>query len=83
MKNARLWAKPLLWLHLFVCFVWLCLFRSEGDAPPWMFHVFLLSLIGIQFTWGFMIGLLVGPSRKERQRLWWRTRGGWAVRGAT
>lgn len=70
MKNARLWAKPLLWVHLFVCVVWLYLFRATSEPPGWTVHVFMWSILGIQFTWGLTIGLIVGPSRKRRSLLW-------------
>src|SRR5262249_46513801 len=60
-----------LWLHLFVCCVWLYLFRTTSEPPEWTLHVFIWSILGIQFTWGFTVGLLVGPSRKRRQKLWW------------
>lgn len=70
MKKVRSLSKSLLWLHLFVCVVWLCLFRLS-DLPLWTVHVFLWSILGIQFTWGFTVGLRVGPSRSSRQSLWW------------
>src|SRR5262245_35789893 len=71
MKNPRRWGKPLLWLHLFVCCVWLYLFRTTARPPDWTLHVLVWSILGIQFTWGFTVGLIVGPSRKRRQSLWW------------
>lgn len=72
MKNARRWGRTLLWVHLFVCVVWLYLLKSDDPQPPnWMVHVLLWSILGIQFTWGFTVGLLVGPSRKKRQMLLW------------
>ena len=71
MNNARCLAKPLLWFHLFVCLVWLCIFRSEEGSPGWMGHVIVWSILGIQFTWGLTVGLLVGPSRSRRHLLWW------------
>ena len=70
MKNARRLAKPLLWMHLFVCIVLLCLFRTY-DGPEWMAHVWIWSVLTIQFTWGLTVGLLVGPSRKRRPLLRW------------
>lgn len=74
-NNPRLWAKPLLILHLFVMCVWLyflgILHGGEGELYEWMMHVLFLSLIGIQFTWGFTVGLIVGPKRQNRNRLWW------------
>lgn len=76
MKNARAWSRPLLWLHLFVCITWLYVCRffnnpEETMIPIWMLHLFVWSILGIQFTWGFTVGLAVGPSRKKRQQLWW------------
>jgi hypothetical protein len=74
MNNVRHWSKLLLWLHLFVCVVWLLLFhlvRTEQDPPIWMLHIVIWSILGIQFTWGFTVGLRVGPSRKRRDLLWW------------
>lgn len=70
MKNARRWGKPLLWLHLFVCCVWLYLFHAHHEPPGWMGHVIVFSILAIQFTWGFTVGLIVGPSRKRRPLLW-------------
>lgn len=70
MKNARRFIKPLLWFHLFVCFVWLCLFHMD-ESHEWMFHVAILSILAIQFTWGLTVGLIVGPSRARRSLLWW------------
>src|SRR5882672_10615345 len=71
MKNPRGLGKLLLWVHLFVCVVWLYVLRSEGYFPEWMIHVFLWSILGVQFTWGLTVGLLVGPARKRRSLLWW------------
>ena len=70
MKKARPWIKLLLWMHLFVCLVWLCLFQMERNPPGWMLHVFVWSILAIQFTWGFTVGLMVGPSRRRRWMLW-------------
>ena len=70
MKNARRWGKPLLWLHLFVCCVWLYLFTAHSEPPGWMGHVFAFSILAIQFTWGLTVGLIVGPGRKRRPLLW-------------
>lgn len=70
MKNTRATAKLLLIFHLFVCCVWLYLFNSVGRPPIWTLHVFVLSILGIQFTWGFTVGLIVGPARKRRPLLW-------------
>lgn len=71
MENGRSKARGLLLLHLFVCLVWLYLFTVEGDKPGWMGHVFFWSVLGVQFTWGYTIGRLVGPSRAKRRQLWW------------
>ncbi len=70
-KGLRRRARLLLLIHLFVCAVWLFLFRSRHEPPNWMLHVFLWSILGVQFTWGYTVGLLVGPSRKRRPLLWW------------
>ncbi len=70
MKKVQALSKSLLWLHLFVCIVWLCLFHLES-MPIWSIHVFIWSILGIQFTWGFTVGLCVGPSRAKRPSLWW------------
>ncbi len=70
--NFRQWGKPLLWLHLFVCCIWLYLFRTHNPNPPgWTVHIAVWSILAIQFTWGFTIGLLVGPSRARREMLKW------------
>ncbi len=71
MKKPLRWAKTLLWLHLLVCVVWLSLFRGQSEPKEWMLHVFLWSILGVQFTWGFTIGLIVGPKKGNRKRLWW------------
>lgn len=71
MNSRRYWAKLLLWLHLFVCLVWLFLFHANEEPPGWMMHVFVLSILAIQFTWSFTVGLIIGPSRKRRPLLWW------------
>lgn len=70
MKNPRLWQKLLLLLHLFICFVWLYAIHAE-EADNWVIHVLVLSILAIQFTWGFTVGLIVGPGRKRRPLLWW------------
>ncbi|MCW3095587.1 MAG: hypothetical protein JWL77_1205 [Chthonomonadaceae bacterium] len=70
MKKVRALSKSLLWLHLFVCVVWLCLFRLQ-ELPFWTIHVFIWSILAIQFTWGFTVGLCVGPARAARKNLWW------------
>ena len=70
MKKVRALSKSLLWLHLFVCVVWLCLFRLR-PLPFWTVHVFIWSILAIQFTWGFTVGLCVGPGRSSRKNLWW------------
>jgi hypothetical protein len=69
--NLRRRARILLWIHLFLCSVWLFLFRAQHQPPTWMLHVFLWSILGVQFTWGYTVGLLVGPGRKRRPLLWW------------
>ena len=71
MKKPLRWSKTLLWLHLLVCVVWLSLFRGQSEPKEWMLHVFLWSVLGVQFTWGFTIGLIVGPKKGNRKRLWW------------
>ena len=71
MGRIRRWSKLLLWIHLFVCLVWLYLFQRSSEPPHWMLHVLLWSIIGIQFTWGLTVGLMVGPSRRCRRHLWW------------
>jgi hypothetical protein len=78
MNNIRLWGKTLLSVHLFVCCVWLVFFCSifhdkpdPETLPEWMFHLLFWSALGVQFTWGFSVGFLVGPSRKRRDMLWW------------
>lgn len=74
MNSARIWGKMLLWVHLFVMVVWLCVFHSarhDNEIPFWMIEIFIISILAIQFTWGFTVGLLVGPSRKRRPLLWW------------
>ena len=70
MKRVRFWSRLLLLVHLFVCFVWLYLFRAEDRVPIWMVHVFLWSILGVQFTWGLTVGLMVGPGRRQRRCLW-------------
>ena len=70
-RNLRLRARLLLWMHIFVCAVWLFLFRATQQPPIWMLHVFLWSILGVQFTWGYTVGLIVGPGRKRRPLLWW------------
>ncbi len=71
MKNRPFWAKALLGLHLFVCCVWLFLIRATEEPPVWMFHVLVWSVLAVQFTWGFTVGFIIGPSRKRRPLLWW------------
>jgi len=70
MKKVNSLSKSLLWLHLFVCVVWLSLFHLQ-ELPIWTLHVFIWSILAIQFTWGFTVGLRVGPSRSSRKNLWW------------
>jgi len=69
-SNARCYAKSLLWLHLFVCLVWLALFHWDS-APGWFGHIAIWSILAIQFTWGLTVGLIVGPDRARRSWLWW------------
>ena len=71
MKNPRLWGKPLLILHLLFCCLWLYLFETHQEPPTWTFLLAMWSILGIQFTWGFTVGLIVGPSRASRMNLWW------------
>jgi len=71
MRRRHPLARTLLCIHLFVCVVWLYLFQASASPPAWMIHVFLWSVLAIQFTWGLTVGLLVGPSRRTRGRLWW------------
>lgn len=70
-NRIRRRARGLLWLHLFVCVVWLSLFRTEHQPAGWMLQVFFWSILGVQFTWGYTVGLIVGPARKRRPLLWW------------
>lgn len=70
MKNPRRLGRLLLWIHLFVCLVWLYVIKFD-QAPGWMGHVLLWSILGVQFTWGFTVGMMVGPSRRNRGALWW------------
>jgi hypothetical protein len=78
MSDTKIWGKVLLWVHLFIVCIWLLFFRmaatDPGDGegmPMWIAHIFILSILAIQFTWGFTVGLNVGPSRKKRDNLWW------------
>ncbi len=70
MKKVHALSKLLLWIHLFACVVWLCLCRMQ-QVPFWTIHVLIWSILGIQFTWGFTVGMCVGPSRNRRSNLWW------------
>ena len=71
MNNPRLWAVPLVILHAFFVGVWgYIFFFSEGYLPTWMAYLAIWTVIGIQFTWGFTIGLMVGPARATRAQLW-------------
>lgn len=70
MRRRHRLVKALLWAHLFVCLIWLYLFRTEAQPPVWMIHVFLWSVLGIQFSWGYTVGLIAGPSRRRRWLLW-------------
>lgn len=69
--HLRRRCRLLLWMHVFVCAVWLYLFRAQSAPPSWMVHVFIWSILGVQFSWGYTVGLLVGPGRKRRPLLWW------------
>ena len=74
MESARFWGKVLLWVHLFVLCVWLYAYsaiQNGRNAPEWVGHIFIGGIIGVQFTWGYTVGLLVGPSRRKRHKLWW------------
>jgi len=71
MNGTQRRGRLLLWVHLLVCLVWLSLFRGSDRPPTWMMHIFFWSIIGVQFTWGYTVGLLVGPSRRKRHLLWW------------
>lgn len=72
MKTARVLGKLLLWVHLFVCGVWWWAIHTDFHVwPAWVGHLILGSIIGVQFTWSFAVGLLVGPSRRKRGKLWW------------
>jgi hypothetical protein len=71
MQKLRYWSKTLLWVHLIVCVVWLYLFHATEEPPGWMLHIFIWSILGIQFSWGFTVGLIVGPGRRRRPLLWW------------
>ena len=71
MPSTRYWAKLLLWAHLLLCFVWLTLFCTQEMPPGWMWQLMFWSILCVQFTWGFTVGLLVGPRRKRRPLLWW------------
>ncbi len=70
MKNPQSLVKPLLWFHLIICVTWLYVFRVT-DPHFWPLMLFLWSIVVIQFTWGFTVGLAIGPSRKNRSKLWW------------
>jgi hypothetical protein len=70
-RQSPLLGRLLLWGHLFVCLVWFSLLRGNDRPPVWMIHVYLLSILSIQFTWGLTVGVLTGPSRRRRSKLWW------------
>jgi len=70
-NNPRLWAIPLVVAHLLLVALWVELFRTGGNVPEWMIYLFWWSVFGIQFTWGFTVGLMVGPARAVRAHLWW------------
>jgi len=74
MESARFWGKLLLWVHLFVLCVWLYGFHTiitGGVLREWVGHLVIGGVIGVQFTWGYTVGLLVGPNRRKRHKLWW------------
>ena len=71
MPRIRRCSRLFLWIHLFVCTVWLYLFQTSSEPPHWMIHIFLWSILGVQFTWGLTVGLMVGPNRRCRRSLWW------------
>lgn len=68
-RQGRL-VRRLLWAHLFVCAVWWYAIRATHMPPAWVAHVITWSMLCVQFTWGFTVGLMVGPSRRQRCRLW-------------
>lgn len=70
MKKVNALSKLLLFLHLFVCVVWLSMFHLR-EFPSLVIHILIWSILGIQFTWGFTVGLRVGPGRATRSKLWW------------
>lgn len=70
-NGLRTLGRLLLWGHLFVCCVWLYALRTRTEPPDWVSHVIVWSVLGIQFTWGYTVGLLVGPGRARRSQLWW------------
>lgn len=69
-KNTRRWCKLLLWLHLFLCLIWLYMLLVQPVNPGWIRQLFYVSISNVQLTWGFTVGLIVGPSRKRRTLLW-------------
>ena len=71
MKRLKLLSKLLLSFHLFVCLVWLYVLRTQHEHASWASHVILLSILAIQFTWSFTVGLTVGPEKSKRSNLWW------------
>ena len=71
MRNPRLWGKPLLVLHLFFCCLWLYLVMTTKQPPNWTLFIFYWSILGIQLTWSFTVGLIVGPGRASRFNLLW------------
>ncbi len=71
MQKAKRWGRIGLWMHLGICLIWLNLLRTRSEPHEWMMHIFWWSVLGVQFTWGYTVGLLVGPARKDRPLLWW------------
>jgi hypothetical protein len=72
MNGARALGKLLLWFHLFVCGVWWWAIHHDFRVWPfWVGHLIIGSILCVQFTWGYNVGLLVGPSRRKRGKLWW------------
>ncbi len=70
MKNPKILVKPLLWFHLLVCLSWLYVFHA--NEPHYLpVTLFIWSILAVQFSWGFTVGLAVGPARKDRGNLWW------------
>ena len=69
MSQSRRIAVPLLWVHLGFCLIWLAV-MAQINLPQWSGHVWLLSILAVQFTWSYTAGILIGPRRKRRPLLW-------------